>query len=153
MLTLQDLPSDVLRYYLVGKNLIGLPGSTSPITWPSFVGPFPDNVDNCLSLLDTTSIREGSLLQTGEVIEHHGVQLLLRCISHRDGMKLMTKLSATIDRDTFANVVDVPGGGRYVIQKVTRVSGPVYLGQEKEKQRRLFSMNTTMTLQDYDPFL
>jgi hypothetical protein len=135
---LQDSPAEILRAYLVAAGVVVL---TSPdVDWYAYVSNLPNQPDNAIVLYDTEPIRDGKF-NTGEIVQHFGVEVLVRSRDRSIGWAKINAIAGHIDAVTRSLIVC--NGNNYTVQAVTRTSGPTELGEESvgTKRRRMFSLN------------
>ena len=145
--SLQTSPAYILASYIV-ENSIGF--MTNPVNeddWPLYISYMPDGSDiktNCGSVYDTSGLKDGRLME-GQVIQHYGIQLRIRCDTHTTGWAKAEAIASALD--AIVNDTVTIGSVEYRIYNVSR-SGPVIsLGMEEgTKERRLFTVNFIVTM-------
>lgn len=134
---LQNSPAEILRAYLVTAGLVVLSPDTD---WYAYVSNLPNNPDNAVVLYDTEPMRDGKF-NTGEIVQHYGVEVLVRSRDWSVGWAKINAIAGVID--TVKRTLVVCDGNNYMVQAITRTSGPTDLGEESvgTKRRRVFSLN------------
>ena len=143
-------PAYIMSKYFIDEGLLDDPTGSSP-DWPVYVGALPDGnlTDNdAVGCLDTTPVKDGRVMEDGDNIFHHGIQLILRSLAYNTGYAKIDELKEnleTVNRDTVT--VD---GDTFRLDNVTLSTGIVTLGQEDEgsKRRELFTLNFLVTLKE-----
>ncbi len=151
---LANSPADILRYSLIGTGFCTDP--TQNHDWPGYVNYLPDVPDNAVMLTDIEGRMEGRIQRTGSIIEHPGIQIIVRALDQPTGW---TKIRAICDQlDTVKKQLVPIGANTFTIVAVTRKGGIIPLGmeqhykilerQEKEVKRRrfMFVTNTIITV-------
>lgn len=139
-------PAEVLMRYLVANNI----GSThtSGDAWPCYISTLPDGAaiaNNAIGIFDTQGIQLGRLLQTGEVIERHGIQVLVRSESYKTAWAKSVALTDHLDAIIHGEVsID---GDTYTIHNASRTSSIIPLHMEDGgSMRYLLSSNYLLTI-------
>lgn len=135
---LQNSPAEILRAYLIAT---GLAVSSPGVDWYAYVSNLPNSPDNAVVLYDTEPIRDGKF-NTGEIVQHYGVEVLVRSRDWSVGWAKINAIAGVID--AVKRTLVVCDGNNYMVQAITRASGPTDLGEESvgTKRRRVFSLNT-----------
>ena len=136
-------PASLLAVYLTGLGHVTSPSSAQD--WPLYISNLPDTPDNAAVIFNSTPIKDAKLMQTGNVIHHYGVEILLRCVNDEDGWDKCNILAGELDilRNVFVSIND----STYKIHNVTRLGGVNSLGSESDSRRRnMFSMNFTVSI-------
>lgn len=135
-------PADRLREALVQGTVGARPGVGA--TWPVFVGHLPDAPDSAICVYNTTGIRQGRLMRTGEGQVKPGWQVRVRA---KTGPEAWAKV-AEVQRflDTVRRLVVVVGGLHFRIDSITQTGTALALGQETDAARREnVTINGTIT--------
>lgn len=144
--TLTHSPSDIVRQLLVNLGVGVLPVNGTITNWPIGCDTEEDSPDNFITVQGTVGRKSGRLSFSGEVVEHHGIQIRIRSQTHPAGWTKARSVAVTIDESIRNEYVTI-GGTQYAVHALTRESGPVPLGRETPtSQRRLFTLNATVTL-------
>lgn len=134
---LTDLPSDIVAQLLIDGGIGNEHGSN---IWPVGAAEEPSDPDNCITVFDTEPQSDGSEMVTSEEMQHDGIQVRVRSSSPPVGQAKMAAianfLSSVYNRDV---VLD---GGTYLVECLTRTSGPISLGKDvTNTKRNLFTLN------------
>ncbi len=138
-------PADVLRQLLIDLGL----GVEAGNTWPIFVGFLNDEDQNipanALCVYDTSGKLDGRIMQTGEQVEHPGIQIRIRSLEYPVGFEKAKNI--TLALDAVRHVLVTVGADLYLIQNVSRAGAIIPLGVESTEQRRFhFTVNAMLTL-------
>ena len=141
---LLDSPAYILMSYIVGVlELMTLPSEEDD--WPLYVSHLPDGINNSGCLYDTSGISDGRLMDTGKMIEHHGIQLTIRSDDYSIGRAKAEEIALSLDA-VFNDAVDI-GDEEFEIQNVKRMSNVISLGLEEDSRRNyLFTVDFVATL-------
>lgn len=138
-----DSPATIIANYLTGLAVMTVPSAEDD--WPLYISNLPDSPDNAAVIFNTTPIKDAKLMDDGSIIQHYGIEILLRSIIDEDGWDKCNILSGELDilRNVFVSIND----STYKIHNVTRLGGINSLGSESDSRRRnLFSMNFTVSI-------
>ena len=141
-------PAYIMAQYLIGESLLTDPSDSG--SWPVYVGLLPDGngvAHEAVSCVDTSSVKDGRILNGGENIFHFGFQLMVRATAYNTGYAKAQALAEAlqeVNRDTVTI-----SGTTFRIDSVTDTSGVTVVGQEEgSKRRELFSLNFLVTLKE-----
>ena len=140
-------PADILRNFLVTEGLVAEVGTDVAVPWQAFVSHLPNVPEDAVCLYDTAGRLDGRMMDTGEQIEHPGIQLVFRS---GDYLALWEKVNAVVlalDR-ILRQLVAIESGTYVRIHSVSRAGSPNYLGIDEmgDRRRHLVSVNVTVTL-------
>jgi Bacteriophage minor capsid protein len=156
---LSDSPADVVRWLLVhlGESTIMMPnGQTIPAglatdpnldpqqPWPCYASDEPDGPDSVITVYDTQGRDDGRSMIDGERYEHHGIQIRVRAVTHREGYLKARQIAVAIDQAVINKYVAFGDGtGRaYNIPCISRTSNVIPLGKDTPNtKRRIFTIN------------
>ena len=144
---MDNSPAYIMAQYLIGEAYLSDPSSSGD--WKVFVGNLPDGDDvdhDAVGCMDTTPIKDGRVMETGETLFHFGCQLIIRSSDYNEGFAKADELKLfleTIQRDT-----ETISGTVYRLDNITIASGVIALGQDGPKRRELFSLNFLVTLKE-----
>lgn len=132
-----DSVADIVAQLLIDGAMGGEHDSS---TWPIGATKEPSNPDNCITVFETEPQSDGSEMVTGEEMQHDGIQVRVRASSVPVGKAKIAAianfLSAVYNRD-----VEVEGG-TYLVECLTRTSGPFHIGADvTNTKRELFTVN------------
>jgi len=145
---LLQTPAAILAAYIIDQGIGSMTDPADDLDWPLYIAFTPDN-DNTKTDLgvvyDTTGLKDGRLMVSGEVVEHQGVQIKIRSRTHLDGWNKLDAISRSLDA-VFNDTVII-GANEFLIQNIKRSGLIIPLGVEKgTKNRRLFTANFLLTL-------
>jgi hypothetical protein len=133
-----DSPPSIIATYIVGQSLMSVP--TANNDWPLYISNLPDTPNNAAVIFNSSPVKDARIMSDGDVIQHYGFEILLRCTSDEDGWEKCNILSSALD--IIRNHFVTKGDNTYKIHNVTRLGGIGSLGNEpNSKRRKLFSMN------------
>lgn len=115
--------------------------------WTSFVSFLPDAPDKALCVYDTTGMDNGRIMNTGERIQHPGIQIFLRCLDYTEGYEKASSLALLLD-GVRNNSVAVSTDETYSLHNVSRSGTINTLGIElvNDRRRHQFTINAVLTL-------
>jgi len=134
---------DVIRHALIDLVLGTLPSAGT--AWPIHVGNLPNKPDNAILVSDTAGRFGGRVHTSGEMQEHQGVQIKVRSADYQTGGLRARTIAKNLDEDIAQTSVTI-SGSVYLIEAVTRTSGPLSLGTEEGTERSLFTINAVVSL-------
>lgn len=118
--------------------------------WPLFVKNLPDGREvksNAASVIDTTGVLDGRIMSTGKVIEHLGIQFLIRSIDYSVGFSKGEEIKTAMElvRNTTVTIDTVP----YIVLNVRRTTSLVPIQTEDgTKRRALFTLNFLISMKE-----
>lgn len=132
-------PADIL-FQLLEKELLFT-------GYQATVGYFPDAADNALCINDTEGFQDGRIMQTGERIDHPGVQILVRGKDYVPTFTKINSIALFLDRQRNVSIV-MESDEAYILNNVRRTGTVSYLGVETQgtKRRHVFTVNQVVTL-------
>jgi len=140
---MQNSPAAILANYVEEMEIAEYPALNA--VWSIFRGAMPDHPDNVVCFLDTTPVKDGRWMRTGEAERHYGVSVLVRSVNHTGGYAVCVRLGRVLDR--LCNTEIIVDTKTYIVHNVSRVGSIGILGQEPgTKRRNLFSMNFLVSL-------
>lgn len=134
---------DILRKYLVDRNILLLPPTSSD--WAGYCNAMPEDGDKAVTIFDTQGRMDGREQRSGETISHSGVQFRVRAMNSVDSYDKIQELVEAVDVIHNADVVMFDSTA-YVINAVTRTSDPTHLGEEPERRRTIWVFNAILTI-------
>lgn len=137
-------PGKVIRAWLILHNF-GVAGPTA--AYSVFSPSMPESPDECIAVANTTPVLDGALLETGEVIQHPGIQIKIRSKSHDPGWVKGKQIENAIC-GIRNELVTVTGLGTFLVQNFHLTSGLMYAGVEEQNKRPWFTLNGTLTIKD-----
>lgn len=145
-------PAYIMSEYLITQGLGIEPGDSGD--WPIFVATLPDGddvPDDAIACVDTSPLKDGRVMTSGENIFHEGVQILIRSQAddYNSGYAKAKAISDNLETVQMVQVT-IDSGNVFRIDNVTDTTGVVVIGQEEEngKRRNLFSCNFLVTLKE-----
>jgi hypothetical protein len=146
MAALTHSPAKITRQVLIdlGHGFAG-----PAVEWSAFVGYFPDGAESAnstLALKTSAPILDGRVMSNGEVLEHHGVQILSRSISYEAGRSKMATIAASLDAQL--NLSVTVSATPYTVHNFSRQSGILDIGREENGSRMwaYFTLNLALTI-------
>ena len=138
-MTIEYTPAGILLQALIAGAVIKVPNET-PV-WSGYVKFMPTDDEHTVTFYDTEPEIAGRVIATGETVRRWGVMARSRC--GRDAYNLgwgkLRKIEnyLTNGRNRAVSFPDA----RFVLHSVSVVSGPMFVGEEPETKRCLFSLN------------
>lgn len=141
---LQYSPADILRRLMVDAGLGSLPESNG--TWPISAGQELPEPDNTLTTYDTTGRIDGVIQTDGEIQEHYGVQIRLRCGLQQSGWTKLSAVRAYLSEQV-QNTYVVIDTIVYRVWCVTNIGSILSIGKDAQNtRRRLYTLNVTIVV-------
>lgn len=146
-------PAQVLRSCLIDFGLVFYPGILEATAgeagvnrggYPCFVGSMPDEEDQAVRLRDSAGKIFGSRARDGVNTVYPGVTILVRSPDYTQGYLKTKAIADAIDKRFPLSTRLPEDGSPWFLQKVQRQTDVMTLGEEKGKQRELFSLNVYM---------
>lgn len=141
-----DSPASVLATYMTGVSLMTPPSAGED--WPLYISSLPDgdNIeDEVGAIFNTTPIKDGRDMKTGELTLHYGIEILIRALTEETGWSKCNEIAGNFDG--LVNQDVSKDDTSYRIHNITRTGGINSLGYEDStKRRRLFSMNFLISI-------
>lgn len=139
-------PAQIIRKFFLDEGLF------ADADWPAFTHHLPEADAtipvNAAVIRDTSGNKDSRLMTSGEVIEHPGLQILIRSKTFEQGWARAQSIRATVDTTYRAPVII--GSSTYRIQNLSRTTPVIPLGTDTESKQRqeLFSLNILATIKD-----
>ena len=140
------VPSDILFYALLGAPVPPINDDEGK-DWRCFVNFLPDDKTvktRAVCLTDTPPFPDGRLMGTGEVIEHPGVQILVRAEDYGNCYRKLHEIATWLSTVKMLPVV-IPNDGTYTLVSITRTSSFGNMGYD-DVRRYHMSLNVTLTV-------
>ena len=135
--------ADILRKLLTTLGHGTLPSAAG--AWPISVAQEPDDPDDDMTLYDEMGRKDGRAMVSGEVYEHHGVQLQLRSAVFKTGYTKISGVVTALDQDVEMAGVTVDTS-TYVVYAVSRPGTINYLGHEPESRRYIWTVSVLASI-------
>jgi len=140
-------PNFVLRTLLVTLGGGTLPSASG--AWPIGVGQAADTPDNAIVIRNTLGKKEGRRQNDGQVIERHGVQILIRSGDEKTGYAKANAIAVLLDGSTNNVSNIVVDSSNYTIYGVERGLIITVGANEPVNNRKHFTINATIALRQY----
>lgn len=141
-------PAEILAKYL--QDILTVDDPTRSNQWPIYISHMPDGDDapgDCVAIYDTTGFLDGRYMETGQVVEHPGVQIKVRATDYGTGWAKAKEIATDFRQIRKTEVV--LEGITYKVHSITSRTPILVLGVEGGTNRReLFSINFTTTLEE-----
>jgi len=139
-----DSPCEILRAFIIAE---GYMFEVSNDSWPLYISSLPDGlINNIGAIFDTSPIKHGKLMR-GDFIQHPGIQLRIRSVDFALGWSKINEITTAMD--IVHNEIQTLNTTDYLIQNITKRSGPVFMGTEPGTKRRyMFSVNWTIAVKE-----
>lgn len=153
-MALDHSPADIICSYLVEEGVVSDGGVIPRGDWPCFVSIMPAEEDLAVLIADTGGKSDGRLM-SGKVIDHPGIQIMVRANDYRTAWRKVNDLDALFET---LSMVDVTlEASVYKIASVSRQGHISYLGSEKilgrariekesENNREILYLNALTTI-------
>jgi len=133
-----DTPAAILANYLTGLALMTVPSVEG--SWPLYISHMPDQPDLAGAIYNTTPIKDGRAMQGGGIIQHYGVQIIIRSKDEETGWDKCNILTGQLS--SIHNAETILNGDTYTIHNISIMGGVNSLGMEPGTKRRyVFTMN------------
>jgi len=141
--SLTHAPENIIRYLLIDLGVGTLPSAAGG--WPVFDYQEPDIPDDCITVYGTgRKLRSRSQID-GAVVERYTFQIRVRSANPTDGSVKVRAIAIALDTSVYQDTV-VISTSQYLIQAVSRSSGPLSLGKTRGSKRNLFTINADASL-------
>jgi hypothetical protein len=141
-------PAEILAKYLQDLAIVEDPVAWS--RWPIYISHMPDGddaEDECVAIYDTQGTLDGRMMENGEVIEHPGIQIKIRCTELAVGWWKAKNLVEAL-RNIHNEVISLSTFS-FTVYNVSEASPILYMGVEEGTNRRqLFTVNFLATLKE-----
>lgn len=142
--SLTHSPADVLRYLLVSLGGGTLPAASG--SWPIHVSNEPTSPDSVITCYDTSGILNGRIQVTGEMVEHHGIQIRIRSATPAAGYTKANAIKILLDSSINRDSVNIDGS-EYLVHAVTRQGGIANIGRNVPTSKlNIFTLNAIIAL-------
>lgn len=137
--------NEVIAQVLVDSGITNVYNSA---IWPTFVGDEPDSPDQVVTVYNTTPVKNGRVMNSGEVLLHWGIQIRVRSLTPKPGF---VKLHAICDYlDGLAHkYVSMPDDSEYDIHAMSNQNGVLDLGKEQLTRMNIHVANYLVALTQY----
>lgn len=137
---LVDLNMGVLPSYNASGAYVGLP-------WPVFASGEPDIPDNCITVYDTTGIKDTRNMYGGLVFYHLGFQVRIRAVDHTSGWLKAEEIQDALAKQVLRRQIVVTDGNTYLVQCIAKIGRILDLGKDMGNSKRtLFTLNALVTM-------
>jgi len=142
-------PAIILGSYLV-YDIDAMKTVASGEDWPLYLNFLPDDQPskvktNAGAIYDTSGVLDGRIMTTGEVIEHHGIQLRIRCQTYSAGWKKIRDVVAMIRK--IQNTEVTVNSYTFLLLNVTQTTTIVNIGVD-EQRRWNFTINLLASIKE-----
>jgi hypothetical protein len=149
-------PADIVRWLLVelGEGSAPLTPVSRASLWPVYATNEPSSPDECITVYDTVGRGDGRLMISGREINHYGVQVRVRSITHRTGWQKAESIRVSLSERTLEEAVSVPdvegvNGGLptpYIVHCLAQIGAVLPIGTETTSKRSIFTVNALVTI-------
>ena len=139
---------DHTAHRIIADLLIELSVGTSVTTgdWAVFYGSMPDSPDSAIAVFSTEGIKDGRVMNDGEVDFHHGINIQIRDAEQEDGYQRANAIAEALDKQVDDYSITV-GSSTYTIHAISRKGDVIHVGTEvKDSKRHLFTINATAAI-------
>lgn len=132
--------SEIIRQLLIDGDKGSEEGD-----WPIYVAFFPPKPDEAICVFDMPGKFDGRIMQTGEKIEHPGIQIMVRGREYLTTWRKVNDIALFLDIQ-FNVTVALSTEEAYFVNNISRVGPLTPLGVEPEDRRRHhFAINAMLT--------
>lgn len=142
--------SKIIAAFLVAKGA-GVDGGSDPLgLWPVFYDEEPTDPDSCVTVGNTSPVRDDATMPDGEVYERQGVMIRVRSSDGDLGYTKAESLKQLVD--AYGSMLDSPAvftldGTRYKIHRIMRTTGVIAVGRTLPASDRLaWTVNALVNL-------
>lgn len=139
-------PAMILKKWFIDQG-IGVAHTTNA-DWRTYAPGMPDDdtlaYSKVISVGNTTPVQDGRLGE-GDVVEHPGVQIMIRSNDYNAGWDKGKAIEEALAIDLTGDQVTFDGEV-YTIDEFTKTSGLTYIRQTEKNKRSEFTINGTLTL-------
>jgi len=142
-------PARVIRQHLKESSLVT--DETDLGEWPSYVGSMPDTEDtpdDAICIYDTAGMKDGRSMRSGQVWIHEGWMIHVRSSDYDVGRDKAKELFEHLSREVSDVLVTIEAAV-YQIVSVSMTSGIFSLGESETRNRRSFSLNGIVSINNY----
>ena len=142
-------PGKILQYWLIQAGIGQHPTTTPTGAWKVYSPFMPDSADQAIAVANTSPVLDGTILKTGESIQHPGIQVKIRCrgddhdFGYAKGLAVEKALTETLKRATV-----VVGAKTFLLSKFTLSAGLTFVGLEEQGKRPWWVINGTITVSE-----
>jgi len=143
---LDHMPAEIVEQLLKDLGLGTLVSEDDD--WPIFVTSYPDGDDvddNLIACYNTASNLQGRINFTGEYVEYHGIQIIVRSSTEDIGWAKSKAILQKLDTDVLNRSVSI-SSSTYNVQSLLRSGDVISLGPEPDNKRRRHSINYTIAV-------
>ena len=141
-------PQDIMASYFIAQGLgVQPPLPPASTDWPIYAGFMPPEGDQAVCIYDTAGVPNGRLMQ-GISIQHPGIQILVR---HPDTRTCHDKAAQFYNKlQALRNVVVSFTDASYTVLNAAEIRLPVRVGQEIGKNRMIYTVNSVLTINEFN---
>ena len=143
---LDNMPAEIVEKLLSDLGLGSLVSADDD--WPIFVTSYPDGDDvddNLIACYNTASSMQGRINFTGEFVEYHGIQIIVRAATEDVGYAKAKAILQGLDTNVLNTTVTI-STATYNVQSMLRTGDVISLGPEQDNKRRRHSINYTIAV-------
>lgn len=143
--------AEVIQQYLIDEELGVVWNASRPSTTDYFVYRDtipPTTPDLVIVVNDIMPSLDGRDMRTGDSIQHPGIMIRVRALNPDSGKVKGNDIQIALDMIK-KTIVTIPSDDKqYLVAAFCLTSGLMYMGQEENKNRHLFSLNGTITIKE-----
>lgn len=146
MPALSHSPADIVQKLLTEMGL-GTDPDLSPIqAWPVYASNEPNEPDNCITVYDTQGHDSGRTNPDGEVLDHFGIMIRFRAVTHAVGALKAQNLKAVLAEQAYAQKITLDTA-RYLVPCFANIGQVLYNGLDNPNSKRsVFTLNMTSAI-------
>lgn len=134
----------IVRKLLLDAAKVTLPAAN--LAWPAFYSDEPPKPDNLVVVFDTAGRVDSREMVQGKIVEHYGVQLLIRAVDHATGWGKASDIRSWLAENVVEHTVNVEGT-YYTVQAISKFGPLLTLGNESPtSKRKVFTLNAMVSV-------
>ena len=137
-------PCQIVWLWLVGAGHLFQNQNGQPADWRSTFSKTTDDPANFVTVYDAAGVIDGRYMETGEMVEHYGIQIRVRSLKYKDGYTKAKELLKAMTQEMIH--VPVIQDGSYMIESFTQTSSILSIGTDEKNRRENFTFNGIVTI-------
>lgn len=130
-------PAEIILQYIRDSSLDS--------GWETFYAKMPPEPINQIVVFDSMSQLDGKIMQTGQTVEHPGIQVRVRSLVYKDGWLKAQAILEYLSEMLREIIICSNPTTTYHVQSFTVVGSLMYIGQAEKQQGQNFTFNGTIS--------